>query len=94
MRLLSLLRNSTSGNLNFNSSHLPVNAQKLPGFGDYFILVFSALRTGENPSVQNNQKGQRLMKMLKDGKVLLLKGPDKDAHCHLCGPLTPGNSSL
>lgn len=50
---------------------------------DYFTLVISTHRTGENQSIQNNQKGQKLMKTPKNGKVLLLKGPEKDAHSHL-----------
>lgn len=54
---LVLLRDTTPGNLNFNSSHLAVNAQKWSGFGDCFILLISTHRTGEGQSVQKQPGG-------------------------------------
>lgn len=70
------------------------------GVGSCFMLVISTHRTSKSQSVQINQEGQRLMKTLKNGKMLLLKGPDKDTHNQLVssgglhGPLRPENFSL
>ena len=54
---LVLLRDTTPGNLNFNSSPLAVNAQKWSGFGGCFILLISTHRTGEGQSVQKQPGG-------------------------------------
>lgn len=63
-----------------------------------FILIISIHRSGENQNVQNDQKGPKFLKTPNDGKVLLLKAPDKKAYSYLLSStghhesLTPGNS--